>query len=247
MDGVDLKTSSPVFHLTTVQRLDGVFGSSYVKCHSTGDVSLITPWLEVNKVADVDKILQKGALVIPLEETSDTIRCFHPCGGIDPDTDEVPVWAEDICLKELVPNIDTKQLYPLRKPGIGKMSFIRNTDFTSIISGQVFEGDLVVCRGQWHEVFAVSDDAFYPEGLRNCVRFTHDAQRNINKQRFDIIRWPKLQGKILMISKNNLNLHESVCIKLNKINSENIGTLQLSFRNACFNSLGYLTHDTYVI
>ena len=75
-------------------------------------------------MANADNVLQKGARVIPLEETD---SCFH---SSDPDTDdEVPVWVEEICLKDLIPNIDTKQLYPLRKPGIGKMSFMRSTNF----------------------------------------------------------------------------------------------------------------------
>ena len=64
----------------------------------------------------------------------------------------------------------------------------------------------------------MSDDAFYSEGLRHCFRFTQDdAQRYVNKQRFEVIRWPRFQGKIVIITKGNLNIHESVCIKLNKM------------------------------
>ena len=227
MDGVDLRRSSPIFKIVTLSRVENVFGGSFVKCHTSGDISIICLWLVVkNDVADLE-YLKKAAYVIPMNEIDDkTIRCFLPCGGIDPTTDEVPSWSEEIMLNEIIPGYDVKDLYSLRKRGTGKMTTCRHTDFTSIVSGQVKEGDFIVCRGQWLEVGTFADDAFYPEGYRDSIRFKSDVKQNINKQNFDIIRWPSLQGNIVVLEKNNLILDEPVSILLNKINLENIGILK---------------------
>ena len=40
-------------------------------------------------------------------------------------------------------------LYSIRKPAIGKISAINKTNYTSIASSQIEEGDLILCRGQW--------------------------------------------------------------------------------------------------
>ena len=114
------------------------------------------------------------------------------------------------------------------------------------MSGQI-EGDIFYSRGQWLEVYAFGDDAFYKEGTHDSIRFTRDVSKNINKQKFEIMKWPILQGKIVELEKNFIDLHESVSIVLNKINDQNIGILKISYRNACFNSLGFLTHDTHMI
>ena len=93
---------------------------------------------------------------------------------------------------------------------------------------------------------AVAEDAFFPEGRRECVRFTNNFTRNINKQPFDVIRFPELQGVILQIPNINLEVYESVTIQLDKINENNVGLLKVTYRNACFNSLGFCTHDTHI-
>ena len=102
-----------------------------------------------------------------------------------------------------------------------------------------------MCRGMWMEVYAFGNDAFYPK--RNVVRFTKKVDRNINKQNFDIVRWPILQGNIKSLKKTDLKLQEPVSISLSKINLDNIGTLNITFMNMCFNSLGFLTHDTHIL
>ena len=108
-------------------------------------------------------------------------------------------------------------------------------------------GDIIYSRGQTLEVMAISDDAFYREGSRNSLRFTKDLTKNINHQKFNIIKWPVLQGKIIKMNKNDMKIHDSVSFMLLKIDEQNIGTLKISYQNACFNCFGFLTHDSHVI
>ena len=79
--------------------------------------------------------------MLPIMEMEDEIECFIPCGELDPDTDKTPTWCEDISLQRLLPKVDIKQLYALRINGLGKMSASRNCDYTSIVEGQIQEGD----------------------------------------------------------------------------------------------------------
>ena len=127
-------------------------------------------------------------MAIPIKTNEERIECFLPCAGLDPDTDLIPSWCsvKGHDIRELVPDISPSQLLPLRKHGEGTLTGYKSTFFASIKSGQVEIGDLVYCRGQTMEVFAVSDDAFYPEGSRNSLRFTNDLTKNINRQKFDI-------------------------------------------------------------
>ena len=155
------------------------------------------------------------------------IKCFIPCGGLDPDTDNVPLWCQSYNIKDIVPNLKPMDLYSIRKPGIGKMSAIVKTDYTSITSGQVGEGDIILCRGQWMEVYAFGDDAFYREGVHDSVRFRKNVTKNCNKQKYDIMKWPALQGKVVELNESDIGLHEAVSVTLTKINQQNLGSLKI--------------------
>ena len=115
-----------------------------------------------------------------------------------------------------------------------------------MISGQIKENDYVICHGKWMQVYAFGDDAFYPEGYHDSIRFTTDIERNANKQKFEIVRWPCLNGKIAIVKKSDMSLHQAVTIALRNIDLTNIGQLKITFQNACFNSLGFMTHDTHI-
>ena len=246
ISGVDLQRSSPVFNINNLTRLEEVLGGSFVKCHHSGDISLITPWFVLNTQLN-DEYLLKGTLLLPIRDMGTEIRVFIPCAGLDPDTDMVPEWSKEICLKEITPQLDIKELYSLKIPGKGKISLIKNTDYTSIISGQVKEDDYIICHGKWMQVYAIGDDAFYPTDYHDIVRFKNNIERNANKQKFEVVRWPFLCGKIVNINKSDLLLHQTVSITLNKIDVTNMGRLEMTFQNACFNSLGFMTHDTHII
>ena len=249
INGVDLNKSSPKFNLTTISRVQEVFsGSAVVRVHSYGDLTLITPWFYVSNSSNEtnNDFLQKNTLILPLNKTDGLYKCFIPCGGLDPTTDNIPPWCQSYNIKDIIPYINPMDLYSIRKPGIGKMSAVSKTDYTSIPSHQVDEGDLILCRGQWMEVYAFGDDATYHPGVHDIVRFTKDFNKNINKQKYEIIKWPKLQGRIMELNENEIDLHEPVSVTLNNITERNIGSLKITYRNACFNSLGFLTHDTHI-
>jgi len=246
----NLSKSSSLFNLQTLERVNQIFPKSPVKVHNSGDISLVTPWFVLNKDQSFDDhIFKRGHLVIPIKSNDEGIECFIPCAGLDPDTDIIPSWCSEKGhnIQELVPDISPNQLLPIRKHGEGTLTGYKSTFFASIKSGQVDIGDLIYCRGQTLEVFAISDDAFYPEGSRNSLRFTKDLTKNINRQKFDIIKWPVLQGKIVNFNMRDVDVHEPMSFMLSKISDISVGTLKISYQNACFNSFGFLTHDTHLI
>ena len=48
-----------------------------------------------------------------------------------------------------------------------KISCVKGTDFSSLLSGQVEPGDVIYFRGVVGKVMAVVSDAFFPEGCRD--------------------------------------------------------------------------------
>ena len=241
----ELKT--PTFSLQTFDRVGEIFEIGGIKCHKSGDICIITPWSVL--IDDIAGSMEftKGKLVIPIKEKPEVITCFLPCGGLDPETDEIPSWAEDVLITDLFKGFDVKDFPSLQHKGVGKMSALRKQDYTSIASGQVNEGDYIICRGECKLVYAVAEDAFYPPGLRNCVRLKTSFKRNINKQSYSIAKIPTLQGKIMDINKTQLKAHRTVRVMFEKISKENTGTLTVEYQNGCFNSLGFLTHETHIM
>ena len=214
---------------------------------STKDTSFISPVsIFIGAQQDDNPWLQQGNLVMPLRQLDNNrvVECFIPCGGIDPDTDEIPTWSEEISLKDIVPDLDKKCIHPLRLAGVGKITGYRDFNFAIVQPNQVKKDDYVISRGQWMQVVTSGEDAFNPG--RDNVTFKTNLTKNINKQKFEIVRWPHLCGKILQLDVNNLKEYEPVSVSLSKINLDNIGSLNISFINMCFNSLGFLTHDTHV-
>ena len=129
------------------------------------------------------------------------------------------------------------------------MSGFKGMSFTSIKSGQIEIGDYLACRGQYMQVMGFGDDTFYQPGVHDTVRFVHDLKRNINKQKFDIVRFPKLIGQVVKIEDDGndvVKIEDPVSISLKKPNKNRVGTVNISYRNACFNKLGFLTHDTHI-
>ena len=70
-------------------------------------------------------------------------------------------------------------------------------------------GDFVIVHGEWKEVYAFSDEVFYPEGTRNCTRFTKNFENNVNKQPFHIAKILCLQGKIISPNIKDLQLQQN--------------------------------------
>ena len=242
--GVNIERNSPVYSLSKITRVREVFGDDFLKIHSSGDISFVTPWYVVEEPTR-PSWLTKGALIIPISAIGDNIECFVPCPGLNPETDSVDDWVQDIKLKDIFKGLKREKLSKVQ--GDGKISIINKTDYASILPGQVCEGDFIYVRGEYYEVFAHTEDAFSPIGTKEVVRFRTNAKKNVNNQRFEIVRWPSLQGKILKLPSSSVKLDTPVSIELEKINELNIGTLKIKYKNACFNSMGFLTHDSHVL
>ena len=122
-------------------------------------------------------------------------------------------------------------------------------DFTSINStNKVLPGNFIVCRGDdYYEIMTATDDCFFPEGTRDSVRVTRDFTKNVNKQPFDIVKDQKLRGEIQTFQNSVLDKHSNVTVQLQRVNINNFGVLKVQYNNACFNSLGFLTHDAHSI
>ena len=106
------------------------------------------------------------------------------------------------------------------------------------------ENDYILVRGQYLQVKSVGID--FNTDLRNSIRFTKDLKNNINNQKFSVGKIPVLQGLIHNVPQEVVKTEKSISIILNKIDQNNMGLLTISFRNACINSLGFLTHDTTI-
>ena len=238
---------SPVFSILALDKVVDVFSANaVVKCHASGDVSIISPiHVYTQKGISPHEGLTAGSLIMPVSVSDDEITFFLPCSGFDPDSNAIPAWADKINVTDIVPSIDPTTMVKTR--GIGKMSAARNTDYTSIRSGQVEIGDIIVCRGEWNTVSSIADDAFFPEGYRNSIRFTKTLKTNVNSQPFEIVKSPQLYGKIMTTKKQYIDRHQDVLIVLENITAENVGNLKITYKNLCFNSLGFMTHDTHVL
>jgi len=246
------KKKSPIFSLKTVHELHKIFGDSIAKPFNSGDLALIVPWYVFQSDENVNTTehpyLSPGTLMIPIREVdTGVVEFFIPSSGLDPETNEVPDHFREMPLSIVLPtSFSLKHLYPLRKKGEGKCTLYKGMSFTSIVSKQIKENDFFICHGQWLEVYAVGEDAFYPPGTRDAIRFKKDSERNANKQKFEILSLPKLQGITITLPIQSAVLHKSVDLQLVGVDCNNMGTLMIYYKNACFNSLGFLTHDTHI-
>ena len=81
--------------------------------------------------------------MIPLRSkgNNEKVKVFIPCGGPDPDTDQLPAWCREYRLDKLI-TVESNQLQ--FKQGQGVMSTLSNHDWTSIPTGQVADGDFII-------------------------------------------------------------------------------------------------------
>ena len=257
VEGVNLLKSSPIFKIETLGRVNKVFSSGIVKCHKSGDASIISPrFLFTN-------VIEKGQLLLPMDKctVSNTLKFFVLCAGFDPSTDTLLDWIANIRLTHNISDIDipSLSLKNLTSHREGKLSALRNTDYTSIESGQVMVGDFVIVRGEWKEVYAFNDDAFYPEGTRNSTRFTKNFKNNVSKQPFHIAKIVCLQTLFWIQCSFQQYAQENVVCKYcfsnvkfyEDVNQRQGQGTKLLFRcmnNTCFNNTSnrfYSTEKTH--
>ena len=53
-------------------------------------------------------------------------------------------------------------------------------------------------------------------------------------------------GVVVDLHEADIELNEAVSRQLTNIDEHDFGCLNFFYRNACFNSFGFLTHDTHI-
>jgi len=186
--------------------------------------------------------IEKGSFIIQLEDVAhDKMSIFVPCGEPNPETDETPEWVQSVLLNKIcMVNVEKLPFVP----SVGSCSKIDKGDNYFIARRDQFEeGDFILFNGEKVEVYAISVD--FNSDLNNCVRIKGEFKRNHRPQNFKIKRIRKLQGRTITIDKEMLSSYRPFVLKfINQSKKSSIGTVQIHYHNFCFNSLGYLTHDT---
>ena len=162
-------------------RLGKVFSSeSLLKIHAGGDVTIIAPWMVTteNIVVSETTTFEPGRLVIPVKEIEDKLQVFIPCGGPDPDTDNLPTWCRSYNISNELISILPEHLKYSR--GVGVLTGIAKQDWTVIKRDQVDEGDFIHVRGQYLEVMSVGID--FNTDFRNSIRFTKNLLNNVKTE-----------------------------------------------------------------
>ena len=160
----------------------------------------------------------------------------------EPETDTAPDYVNEIYLDKIIV-VDVTSLKFVR--ALGKHSLLRNADWTVIHKDQIEEKDSICSRGIFYKVKTVGDN-FNTPLTHNIVRLTTNVTGNVNNQPFQIAKIPKLQRCICEILLEFVSINNPVSIVLEKIDSKNIGSVNIKFQNACFNALGFMIYDTAI-
>ena len=234
---------------------DSLIGVDLTRFHKNGDISIVAPWgiplVDVIKFTD-DKIYnnQRNSYVMCLEDglginNNNNIRVFLPCGGPDPETDEIPEWVENVRVDQLC-NINVDRL-PVQKSN-GVCSKIKKGDeYFTCLKDQVEEGDYVMFNGERVRARAVSVD--FMSDYRNCIGINHRSggfKRDHKPQAFKILKMPNVQGKIFTLEAKDIKYTRPVKLSFSSKGKQNIGNVNITYNSFCSNSLGFLIHDTAV-
>ena len=124
--GVGNEIVSPICTILNIYRLTSFFPASViVKVLSSGDTTLITPWISLTcdllvKVSQNKRTtFEAGKLGIPLKEDGKNTLVYFVCGRLN-EHDNVPDWATELSPKDL--NIPTASGTYHETKGIGIIS-----------------------------------------------------------------------------------------------------------------------------
>eukprot|EP00111_Clytia_hemisphaerica_P016171 TCONS_00047853-protein len=168
---------------------------------------------------------------------------FFPSNGLDAN-DEIPSWVRDKTLGNLLIRCDPSILK--KTSGIGTVTLsVKDGDEGLILRSQpILPGDFLKVRSEYYQIIGFFQA--YDQPMYNSVRFTKNIKRNANNANYDIIHQPYFKGNVAKLSCKALTLHHGVTIDFSKLDENNCGTLNIGFKNASFNLLGFLTHDVAV-
>jgi len=130
-----------------------------------------------------------------------------------------------------------------KTPGVGTIS-LTIKDALVIRNQNIQSGDFIQVRSEAYQVIGYFQA--YDQPLYDCVRFTKKIKKNANNAPYHIIKQPTLKGNVASIPQYALELQKPVDIKFEKPDKNNYGTVSIGYKNACFNILGFLTHDVAV-
>ena len=244
------KNSTALFKISTLDHACKTFKSSTISTfNSAGDIVIVTPWRylasDMTVLFDKDKscTFEKGKLAIPIKETADFVDLFFVCPGLDED-DNVPHWVRDTALEEIGLAPHPREFNDER--GIGKICMKKaDLDSTFLTTElELNDYDFIRVGSHYYQILGFCRH----NNKLNSVRFTTDIQRNANNAPYGYICRPILQGNIARLLKSAVVEEQNVTMILNNIQSDDFhGTLNITFKNACFNKLGFLTHDTAIL
>lgn len=242
------------FNVKTLERFSEIIqdNSIIVKPLKCNDCLMICPWMQVAEEINIDVQVKgasatlplcQGRLVIPITQKESMMRCFVPCCGLD-ENDQVPDWVDSFSLME---NFGLKLPYNIlnSEEGIGKISVKKSLfDFGFIPKEQeINDDDLIKVRNDVYVVRGWNYDTFDPK--LKSLRFTTDCKRNANSASYEVLIKPVVKGNFISLPETSLKNYRSIDVAFTKC-QDLFGQINISYQNACFNSLGFLTHDIAV-
>lgn len=241
--------------IETMERLGKLLSfCNFVRHHKNGDITIIAPWGvidddEANDDHDdgnIHLLLEKNTFFLPIKDEETYIKAFVPCGGPDPETDELPRWSRNVRLDEIVPlsSISIEKVQKIASRGTTCEKISRGDDYFICMAGQIEVGDFVQFNGERVRAAIVGTD--FMSDSRDCITVEEKFKKDHKLQNFKIIKLPILQGWITNVKKTETgssSVYHPVTFSMSSPD-ENIGIVQISFQNFCFNSIGFLTHDT---
>ena len=233
------------FIVNSIKRIYSVVGKNVnlVKVTKSGDITLAAPWGVLNDdvpIPDMEYSIEKNTFVGLLDINETLAKVFVPCGGPDPDSDEILPWVEQVNISDICIMHD-ESLITL--PGEGLCQKIDSGDINFLaLRGQFEENDIVVFNKERVHVYALG--VYFMDDRYNSVRVKKPFKYQHKPQSFKIKRIPTLQGKTLEIDRAKVSIYRTFDFKLKNINKFGIGTTVVSYHNFCFNSVGFMTHDT---
>ena len=170
------------------------------------------------------------------------LKSFLPCGGPDPDTDNIQPWINDIKVTSLC-HIDLDTITGKKSVGISS-KIKKQENWVLALKGQIEPGDLIKFNKEMVKVYGVGDD--FMNDCNNSIRIENEFKMDHSAQSFKIFRTPTIKGNIVCVSLDICEMYRPVEVQLTGINKFEIGTASVAYYNFCFNEMGFMTHDTAI-
>ena len=234
------------FNIHSLERIYEVFSKiNLSRFHKTGDITIAAPWAYIKSDTTVDDIeIEQGSIVMVININNHTnlARVFLPCGGPDPETDNIQPWVKDVKVASLC-RIDLDTIPSKKSVGISSKIKKRENWFIAL-KGQIEPGDVIKFNKEAVKVYTVATD--FMSDHNNSIRIENEFKMDHCPQSFKIFKSPTIKGHIVSVSLDTCEMYRPVEIMLTGINKFEIGTASVAYYNFCFNEMGFMTHDTAI-